>query len=55
MRNTPYYIYILLAIACIALPVKATVLAPEQTEVADSTTTSHYIHQIAIGNYSAPL
>lgn len=48
MRNTPYYIYILLAIACIALPVKATEQAPEQTEVADSTATSHYIHQIAI-------
>ena len=30
------------------LPVKATEQAPEQTEVADSTTTSHYIHQIAI-------
>lgn len=42
MRNTPYYIYILLAIACIALPVKATEQAPEQTEVADSTATSHY-------------
>lgn len=48
MKNTPYYIYTLLAIVCLALPVKATEQEHVQSAEADSTATGHYVHQIAV-------
>lgn len=48
MKNTPYYIYTLLAIVCLALPVKAAEQEHVQSAEADSTATGHYVHQIAV-------
>lgn len=48
MKNTPYYIYTLLAIVCLALPAKATEQEHVQSAEADSTATGHYVHQIAV-------
>ena len=48
MKNTPYYICTLLAIVCLALPVKAAEQEHVQSAEADSTATGHYVHQIAV-------
>ena len=48
MKNTPYYIYTLLAIVCLELPVKAAEQEHVQSAEADSTATGHYVHQIAV-------
>ena len=48
MKNTPYYIYTLLAIVCLALPAKAAEQEHVQSAEADSTATGHYVHQIAV-------
>lgn len=48
MKNTPYYIYTLLAIVCLALPVKAAEQEHVQSAEADSTATGHYVHQTAV-------
>ena len=48
MKKTPYYIYTLLAIVCLALPVKAAEQEHVQSAEADSTATGHYVHQIAV-------
>lgn len=48
MKKTPYYIYTLLAIVCLALPAKATEQEHVQSAEADSTATGHYVHQIAV-------
>lgn len=48
MKNTPYYIYTLLAIVCLALPAKAAEQEHVQSAEADSTATRHYVHQIAV-------
>lgn len=48
MKKTPYYIYTLLAIICLALPAKATEQEHVQSAEADSTATGHYVHQIAV-------
>ena len=48
MKNTPYYIYTLLVIVCLALPAKATEQEHVQSAEADSTATGHYVHQIAV-------
>ena len=48
MKNTPYYIYTLLAIVCLALPVKAAEQEHVQSAEVDSTATGHYVHQIAV-------
>ena len=48
MKNTPYYIYTLLAIVCLALPVEAAEQEHVQSAEADSTATGHHVHQIAV-------